>query len=78
MKAPQDITVPWVCLFCGEQLLIEEGVAHASGDLMNCRACGEANDVDSVIEVAREKGLKLMTEAVKESLKHEFKDLFKT
>ncbi len=70
-----DITV--VCLFCQAPLQVEKGIEFKSGDLMKCGTCGERNDYDSVIEVAKEEGIRTVTKQVKDDLAKTFKNLFK-
>jgi hypothetical protein len=45
--------------------------------LIECTACGEHNDYDSLLQVAKEKGVEHIKKAVEEHIRHEFKDLFK-
>jgi len=66
-----------VCLFCGSPLQGAEDAEYASGDMIKCNECGEFNDYDSVIEVAKEKGIAEISEEVQRQLKREFGNLFK-
>ena len=66
-----------VCLFCGSPLQGPEDAEYASGDMIKCNECGEFNDYDSVIEVAKEKGIGEMSEEVQRQLKRKFGNLFK-
>ena len=75
MNIPEFI--PLVCLFCGLTLEGPEDVEYSSGDLIECRQCGEQNDYDSVLQVAKEKGVQQVKEAIEEELSREFKDLFR-
>jgi len=72
-----DFTVSLKCLFCGELLERTEGVEYQSGDLIKCTKCGEENDYDSVLEVAKEEGVGQVKEMVKDQLQEQFKGLFK-
>lgn len=69
--------VTLVCLFCGAPLKGPEDAEYFSGDLIECRQCGEQNDYDSVLEVAKEKGMEHVKETAEEQLRNKFKDLFK-
>ncbi len=76
MEIP-SFEVELVCLFCGAPLKGPIGAQYTSGDLIECYNCHEHNDYDSVLEVAKEKGLEHVKEAAQEQLRNEFKDLFK-
>ncbi len=76
MEIPK-IAITLKCLFCGSQLEGPKGVEYKSGDLIKCSKCGEGNDYDSLMEVAKEEGMAKMKEAVQEQLSKEFKGLFK-
>lgn len=69
----QSFTISLKCLFCGSALQGPEGAEYQSGDLIKCRHCGEENDYDSVLEVAKEEGL----EQVKRTAQDQLKKLFK-
>ncbi len=71
----QKVTL--VCLFCGLPFQRPEDTEYASGDMIECSECGEFNDYDSVIEVAKEKGITELSKEVKHQLKEEFGNLFK-
>lgn len=61
------------CLFCDAALTGPENSTFESGDLITCPECGEGNDFDSVVEVAKEKSLgiakKLLNDKIKSILK---------
>jgi hypothetical protein len=69
--------VPMICLFCGLPLQGPEDAEYSSGDLIECTECGEHNDYDSVLQVAKEKGMEHIKKAFEEQIHREFKDLFK-
>lgn len=69
--------VTLVCLFCGSPLQGAKDAECASGDMIECNECGESNDCDSVIEVAKEKGIAEISEEVQRQLKRELGNLFK-
>ena len=51
------IEVQLTCLFCDAVLTGKTDIKPVSGDLITCPACGKGNDYDSVLEVAKQKGL---------------------
>ena len=69
--------VTLICLFCGYSLQGLEDAEYASGDMIECCKCGESNDYDSVIEVAKEKGIAEVSEEIQHQLRREFGNLFK-
>lgn len=72
-----DLTVSLKCLFCGETLQGPEDAEYQSSDLIKCAKCGEENDYDSVLEVAKEEGVSQVKEIVEDELQKQFKGLFK-
>ena len=72
-----DFEVNLKCLFCGEVLEGPEDAEYRSGDLIKCAKCGEENDYDSVLEVAKEEGVEQVKKMVEEQLQKQFKGLFK-
>jgi len=72
-----EFTVRLKCLFCGETLEVPEDAEYQAGDLINCTKCGEENDYDSVLEVAKEEGMGQVKEMVEDQLQKQFKGLFK-
>lgn len=65
------------CLFCDTPLKGESDRNYASGDMLNCTECGELNDYDAVIGIAKEKGVALVKNNIEKELKAKFKNLFK-
>lgn len=61
------------CLFCDSALTGKEDANFSSGDLIQCGECGERNDYDSVMEVAKQEGIAAMKEKVNAELKKMFK-----
>jgi len=55
----ENFTIEVLCLFCHSTLTADEDMEFESGDLIKCNSCGEMNDYDSVVEVAKEKAEKL-------------------
>lgn len=72
----EPFSVPLVCLFCGVNLEASEDAAFQSGDLIRCQNCGEQNDYDCLIEVAKEKGIAEVKVKVEDHLKNKFGSLF--
>jgi hypothetical protein len=72
----EPFSVPLVCLFCGRELQAVEDAEFQSGDLIKCQACEEENDYDSLIEVAKGKGIAEVKGKVEDHLKKELGNLF--
>ena len=72
----EPIHIALVCLFCGAELKGPENASYSSGDLIKCQGCGEHNDYDSVIEVAKEKGVAQVKHDLEDHLKNEIKSIF--
>ncbi len=70
-------SVEVVCLFCDATLQAEEGKEYESGDMIKCSACGEQNDYDSVLDIAKEKGIEIIKGEFEKELKSKCKNLFK-
>jgi DNA-directed RNA polymerase subunit RPC12/RpoP len=70
-------TVTLKCLFCSAALEGPESADYQSGDLIKCTKCGEENDYDSVLDVAKEEGMSQAKEMVEDRLQKQFKGLFK-
>jgi redox-regulated HSP33 family molecular chaperone len=62
------------CFFCDHILVSEENKKFQSGDLILCSNCNKGNDYDSLIEVAKEKGIEL----IKDDLNDYFKKTFES
>tara|TARA_R110001583_G_scaffold173287_1_gene327165 strand:- start:13490 stop:13627 length:138 start_codon:yes stop_codon:yes gene_type:complete len=45
--------------------------------MFKCPECGELNDYDSVLDVAKEKYIKLVKDKIEKELKSTFKNIFK-
>ena len=75
----EPIHVALRCLFCDAAFTDKdvEKKEPESGDLITCAVCGQGNDYDSVLEVAKEKGAAEMKEILKKKFAEEFKKLFK-
>ena len=77
MTIPEEVRVTLVCLFCGAPLEGPEDAEYTSGDLIECSKCKEHNDYDSVMEVAKEKGVEQLSGAAEDHIKNELKNIFK-
>lgn len=72
----EPIHITLVCLFCGADLKGPEDARYSSGDLIKCSECGEHNDYDSVLEVAKDKGIAQAKHDLEGYLKNEIKNIF--
>lgn len=72
-----DSTVPLICLFCKSPLEGDTSAEYNSGDLIKCTHCGEENDYDSLIEVAKEQALETGKNILQTELDKVMKNLFK-
>ena len=61
------------CLFCDSELKVDTNKNFASGDMLICQNCGEGNDFDSLIEVAKEEGIALAKQQLNSLIKNKFK-----
>lgn len=75
MESNYTITV--TCLFCEAALKREKEKEFKSGDLIKCSECGEMNDYDAVLDIAKEKGIKVVKDEFEKEIKAKFKWLFK-
>ena len=73
----ENFTIEVLCLFCHSTLTADEDIEFESGDLIKCNSCGEMNDYDSVVEVAKEKAVEKVKTDVEEELSKTFNNLFK-
>lgn len=69
--------IPVKCLFCNCTLKVDTETEYKSGDLLKCQECGEDNDYDSLIQVTKDTGSKVVMEDVKKDIEKEFKNIFK-
>jgi hypothetical protein len=69
----ENYTITLTCLFCDSPLQKEANQEVQSGDFIKCKNCDQDNDYDSLISIAKEKGLEL----VKDDLNDEIKKMFK-
>lgn len=63
------------CLFCDAPLTKKDNEEFHSGDLIKCQNCGEENDYESVLEIAKEQGIYKVKNEVLEELKKSFSGL---
>jgi hypothetical protein len=77
MSIPEEIKISLLCLFCNAPLEGENGKEFSSGDMIKCLQCNELNDYDSIIELAKEKGIKELEKHVQNDLKKRFGNILK-
>ena len=77
MNIPEEIKISLLCLFCNAPLEDENKKDHSSGDMIKCFQCKEMNDYDSVVEVAKEKGMKELKKHVEDDLKKRLGNILK-
>ncbi len=70
------VQVALTCLFCGCNLQAPENAQYSSGDLIKCQGCGEHNDYDSVVEVAKEMGIAQLAGDIEKQLAAEIRKIF--
>lgn len=73
----KPVTITLTCLFCDSDLEKTEGKDLQSGDLLKCPSCKQENDYDSLIAVAKEKGIEQLKQQVTLEAKKAFAKLFK-
>lgn len=73
MDKPLQISLK--CLFCNQPLKGDSEQLHklTSGDLITCSECGELNDYDSVVEIAKKSGIEQLKKNVLDDLKKSFR-----
>lgn len=69
----ENFSVPLTCLFCGSTLESKADATFQSGDLIPCGQCGEGNDFDSVVEIAKEKAVQQVKDDIQAQLANIFK-----
>lgn len=65
----ENYSITLTCLFCDSPLQKEEDQEFQSGDLIKCKNCGQDNDYDSLIAIAKEKGIELVKSDVHDEIK---------
>lgn len=73
----EPIKIELKCLFCDSVLIGDTDKKLDSGDLISCAACGNGNDYDSVLEVAKQQGLAEMKEKINGEIEAELKKIFR-
>lgn len=73
----EPISITLNCLFCDSALKGKEDAEFESGDMIKCTECGEENDYDSILDVAKEKGISEMTKKAKNAFEKELSNIFK-
>ena len=69
----ENFTVSLTCLFCDAVLEGDTSIEYKTGDLIKCQNCEAENGYDSLIEIAKNKGI----EIAKTNLENEIKNIFK-
>ncbi len=72
-----EFKITALCLFCQSPLQADKNTKLESGDMIKCSSCGELNDYDSVIQVAKEKGIEKVKSQVETEWNKTIKGLFK-
>lgn len=72
-----NVTISLKCLFCSAPLQGPEEAEYSSGDLIKCGECGEENDFDSVLDVAKEKSVEIMAKEAEKQVTKEMKSILK-
>jgi hypothetical protein len=71
----EEFKIDLQCLFCkSKQFEIEEGRQYTTGDMIQCANCGRLNSYESLCNVAKEKGIKIVEEEAEKLIKDAFKD----
>ena len=78
MKIKLDtIQVEVTCLFCDSPIRTSDTEEYKSGDVVKCEECGEGNDFDSLLDVAKERLFQKGANAVNQQIESAMKNLFK-
>lgn len=73
----ENYTITLKCFFCDSPLKGPEEQEYRSGDMIKCSECGELNDYDSLIYVAKEEAVGVVSSDVQKELDKTIKKLFK-
>jgi hydrogenase maturation factor HypF (carbamoyltransferase family) len=65
------------CLFCDSKLEGDTEKDFHSGDQIECQKCGESNDYDSLVDVAKEEGAERIKKQVEKEISEKIKGIFK-
>lgn len=77
MNNEPDFYISLVCLFCDSPMNKDLRTKLSAGDQFECESCGESNDLNSVLDAAKEKGMeKAKADAIMQ-LKAHIPDMFK-
>ncbi|PRM96018.1 hypothetical protein CJ673_03830 [Aliarcobacter cryaerophilus] len=69
----ENFTVTLNCMFCDFPLQKKENHEVKSGDLIKCDNCNQDNDYNSLLDIAKEQGMELVKNEVRNELKNIFK-----
>jgi hypothetical protein len=73
----ESVNITLKCLFCDSDLEKTKSDTFQSGDLVRCTSCKQENDYDSLIYVAKDKGIEQLQKQVTLEAKKAFSKLFK-
>ncbi|NMP04743.1 hypothetical protein HHE94_18740 [Pseudoalteromonas arctica] len=73
----KQFTISLKCLFCDCELRGDSEVEFSSGDMLECKECGELNDYDALIDVAVDEGKEFAAKYAKEEIEKMLKKTFK-
>ena len=72
-----NYTINLKFFFCDSSLKGPEEQEYRSGDMIRCSECGELNDYDSLLDVAKEEAVSVVTKDTQKELDRTIKKLFK-
>lgn len=72
-----NFTITLKCFYCDCSLEGPKEQEYRSGDMIKCSECGELNDYDSLIDVAKEEAVSFVSSDVQKELDKTIKKLFK-
>ncbi|MEI8620053.1 hypothetical protein P4S66_03820 [Pseudoalteromonas sp. B129b] len=73
----KKFTISLKCLFCDSELQNDSEIEFSSGDMLECKECGELNDYDALVDVAVDEGKELAEKYAKEEIEKMLKKTFK-
>ena len=73
----KKFTISLKCLFCDSELQNDSEIEFSSGDMLECKECGELNDYDALVDVAVDEGKELVEKYAKEEIEKMLKKTFK-
>jgi peptide subunit release factor 1 (eRF1) len=73
----KSFSISLKCMFCDCALEGETEQEFSSGDMIKCQECGELNDYDALIELAKEEGKEAVTVYAQSEIEKMLKKAFK-